>query len=37
MDSELQPYLRPSPVVDYDNREVAEFAKRNAGDSADRC
>lgn len=32
---DMQPYLQPSPVVDFDNSTVAEFAKANAGDSAD--
>jgi transglutaminase-like putative cysteine protease len=36
MNSDMQPYLQPSPVVDWDNRAVAEFAKENAGDSSDR-
>jgi transglutaminase-like putative cysteine protease len=36
MNSDMQPYLQPSPVVDCDNRAVAEFAKKNAGDSTDR-
>jgi len=36
MNSELQPYLQSSLVVDCDNREIVEFAKENAGDSTDR-
>jgi hypothetical protein len=36
MNSDMQPYLQPSPVVDCDNRAVAEFAKESAGDSSDR-
>jgi len=35
MNSDMQPYLEPSPVVDFDNREVAAFAKANAVDSLD--
>jgi len=33
---DMQPYLRPSPVVDSDNGAVVEFAREHAGDSADR-
>ncbi len=33
---DMQPYLQPSPVVDCDNRAIVEFAKENAGGSADR-
>ncbi len=36
MNSDMQPYLQSSPVVDCDNREVVEFAKENAVDSTDR-
>jgi transglutaminase-like putative cysteine protease len=35
MNSDMQPYLQPSPIVDFDNREVAAFARKNAIDSAD--
>jgi transglutaminase-like putative cysteine protease len=36
MNSDMQPYLQASPVVDCDNRAVVEFAKENAGDSTDQ-
>ena len=35
MNSDMQPYVQPSPVVDCNNREVAAFAKANAVDSLD--
>ncbi len=36
MNSDMQPYLQSSPIVDFDNREVAAFAKANATESTDR-
>jgi transglutaminase-like putative cysteine protease len=36
MDSDMQPYLQPSVVVDSDNGAVIGFAKETAGDSTDR-
>ena len=36
MNSDMQPYLQSSPVVDCHNRAIVEFAKENAGDSTDR-
>jgi transglutaminase-like putative cysteine protease len=36
MNSEMQQYMQPSPVVDSDNEAIAEFAGKNAGGSPDR-
>ncbi|MFO7665748.1 MAG: transglutaminase family protein [Desulfobacterales bacterium] len=36
MNSEMEQYLQPSPTIDFDNINVANFAGKSAGDSKDR-